>query len=90
MKLLGTIQHRLALAYFRDPTATAYGFRSWDDFFARRWRQGMRPAASPDDACVICNACESSPYRLSRLVRWRDEFALKRQPYSLRDMLRSQ
>jgi phosphatidylserine decarboxylase len=73
-------------AYICDPTAVAYGYKSWDDFFTRRWRVGIRPTACPDDATVICNACESSPYRISHNVRLHDEFYLKEQPYSLLDM----
>jgi phosphatidylserine decarboxylase len=76
-----------AQAYICDPTAVAYGYKSWDDFFTRRWREGIRPTASPDDASVICNACESSPYRISYNVKLRDEFSIKEQPYSLLDML---
>lgn len=76
-----------AQAYICDPTAIAHGYKSWDDFFTRRWRKGIRPTTSPDDASVICNACESSPYRISYDVKLRDEFSLKNQPYSLLDML---
>jgi phosphatidylserine decarboxylase len=76
-----------AQAYVCDPTTIAYGYKSWDDFFTRRWREGIRPTTSPDDASVICNVCESSPYRISYNNQLRDEFSLKGQPYSLLDML---
>ncbi len=70
-----------------DPAKPHYGFTSWDDFFTRRFRSGVRPVASPDDPDVIVNACESAPYRLSRGVRSHARFWLKGQPYSVAHML---
>ncbi|MES2760040.1 MAG: phosphatidylserine decarboxylase family protein [Pseudomonadota bacterium] len=69
------------------PALPYRGFRSWDDFFTRRFRAGQRPVCAPDDDAVIVNACESAPYRLSRDVRLRDRFWIKAQPYSLQHML---
>lgn len=76
-----------AQAYICDPTLPSYGYKSWDDFFTRRWRDGIRPTASPENASVICNTCESSPYRIASKVKLQDSFALKGQPYSLLEML---
>jgi phosphatidylserine decarboxylase len=76
-----------AEAYICDPTVVAYGYQSWDDFFTRRFRPGIRPTASPNDNSIIINACESSPYRIAHNVKLRDEFTLKDQPYSLLNML---
>lgn len=70
-----------------DPGARFYGYKSWDDFFTRRFRDGIRPVASPDDGNVIVNACESTPYRIERDVGAREQFWLKNQPYSVMDML---
>jgi len=70
-----------------EPDKPHYGFTSWDDFFTRRFRTGRRPIASPDDAAVIINACESAPYRVARGVKARDRFWIKAQPYSLKHML---
>jgi phosphatidylserine decarboxylase len=70
-----------------DPGAPHYGFRSWDDFFTRQFRAGVRPVASPEDSDVIVNACESAPYRMSHNVSRRDSFWVKGQPYSLSHML---
>lgn len=70
-----------------DPTRRHYGFTSWDDFFTRRFREGVRPVASPEDDNVIINACESAPYRLATDVQPVDKFWLKAQPYALNYML---
>ena len=61
-----------------DPAKPHYGFTSWDDFFTRRFRAGVRPVASPANPDVIVNACESAPYRVSRNVKRRDRFWIKR------------
>jgi phosphatidylserine decarboxylase len=70
-----------------DPARPHYGFRSWDDFFTRQFRAGVRPVASPADPDVVVNACESAPYRVSRNVRRHDQFWIKGQPYSVAHML---
>jgi phosphatidylserine decarboxylase len=70
-----------------DPDAPHHGFRSWDEFFTRELRAGVRPVACPDDDRVIVNACESAPYRLARQVSYRDRFWIKAQPYSIVHML---
>jgi phosphatidylserine decarboxylase len=70
-----------------DPTLPQWGFRSWDDFFTRELRAGVRPVAYPSDEVVIVNACESAPYRVARNVNYRDTFWIKSQPYSLVHML---
>jgi phosphatidylserine decarboxylase len=70
-----------------DPSKPHYGFASWDDFFTRRFRAGVRPVASPADPDVIVNACESAPYRVSRNVNRHDRFWIKGQPYSVGHML---
>lgn len=70
-----------------DPSATHYGFKSWDDFFVRRFREEARPVAAPENDDVIANCCESTPYKLARNVKARDHFWVKGQPYSVKDML---
>ena len=40
------------------PNEKHYGFTSWDDFFTREFRDGIRPVASPDDDSIVVNACE--------------------------------
>ena len=68
-----------------DPEKPHYGFKSWDDFFTRKFRTNpdVRPVASPDDDYIVVNACESAPYKLARNVKHRDFFWIKKQRYSL-------
>jgi len=73
--------------YQHDPADEYWGFASWNDFFTRRFEDGERPVASPEDDKVIVSACESTPYGLALDVRRRDQFWIKSQPYSLEDML---
>ncbi|MBV9727114.1 MAG: phosphatidylserine decarboxylase family protein [Gammaproteobacteria bacterium] len=70
-----------------DPELPHWGYRSWDDFFTREFRAGIRPVAHPDDQAIIVNACESAPYRIARHVNHRDKFWIKSQPYSIAHML---
>lgn len=70
-----------------DISKPHWGFASWDDFFTRRFREGIRPVAEPNNDAVIANPCESKPYRLARNVAYRDHFWVKGQPYSIHDML---
>ena len=69
-----------------DPSLPHYGFKSWDDFFTREYREGVRPVDSPDDDSVVANACESAPYNYAMNVKRRDKFWIKSQPYSLEYM----
>ena len=73
--------------YEHDPKDEHWGFASWNDFFTRRFKDGERPVASPDDDKVIVSACESTPYGISADVKRQDRFWIKSQPYSLEDML---
>ena len=70
-----------------NPEKKHYGFKSWDDFFIRKFRKGRRPVACPDDNNVITSACESLPFDLQYDVQYRDDFWVKGQWYSLRHML---
>lgn len=64
-----------------------YGFKSWDDFFTRRFKEEVRPVVEPDNDNVIANACESAPLQVVNDVSETSEFWLKGQPYSLQDMM---
>lgn len=70
-----------------NPAEPYYGFKSYDDFFTRQFKEGIRPIASPDDDSVIVNACESAPLAIANNVALSDSFWLKGQPYSLENML---
>lgn len=71
-----------------DPLKDHYGFTSWDDFFTRQFREGIRPIADPDNDDIIVNACESAPYRVSYNVKRQDRFWIKAQPYSLEHLMK--
>jgi phosphatidylserine decarboxylase len=73
--------------YQYDPNDEYWGFESWNDFFTRRFKDGERPVADPDDDKVIVSACESTPYAIRTDTKRHDKFWLKSQPYSLQDML---
>ncbi|NDV25056.1 phosphatidylserine decarboxylase family protein [Desulfovibrio sp. JC010] len=70
-----------------DPDKPYHGFKSWDDFFTRKFRKGRRPVVAPDNDAVIANSCESAPFNLAKNVKFRDQFWIKGQPYSLYHML---
>ncbi|MEA2145765.1 MAG: phosphatidylserine decarboxylase [Solirubrobacteraceae bacterium] len=73
--------------YEHDPDDEYWGFASWNDFFTRRFKDGERPVASPDEDKVIVSACESTPYGISTDIKRQDRFWIKSQPYSLQDLL---
>jgi phosphatidylserine decarboxylase len=86
--LSASARNALQLGEFQsDPAAPYLGFKSWNDFFIRKFKPGRRLVASADDSTVIVNACESAPFSIQRRVKERDRFWIKRQPYSLQEML---
>jgi len=70
-----------------DPSVEHYGFKSWDAFFTREFKDGVRPVAQPDNDNVVVSACESLPYCTAENVKARNKFWIKGQPYSVVDML---
>ena len=70
-----------------NPHEEYYGFKSWDDFFTREFRPGIRPVEAPEDDKIVVNACESAPFRIARHVKRWDFFWIKKQRYSLEFML---
>ncbi|KAK4992739.1 hypothetical protein LTR50_000863 [Elasticomyces elasticus] len=84
---IGQTSHKFEDMFVCDPSAKYHGFKSWDDFFTRLFKEGIRPVASPDDDSVIANACESKTYNIAHNVKARDRFWIKSQPYSIMDML---
>jgi len=79
--------HKFEDMFICDPKAKHHGFKSWDDFFTRQLRDGVRDVASPDDDSVIANCCESKVFDVARGAKLRDKFWIKEQPYSILDML---
>jgi phosphatidylserine decarboxylase len=84
---LGEAKYKFEEMFVCDPSEEYHGFNSWDEFFTRVFREGIRPVASPEDDATIANSCESLTYRLSHDVKARDRFWVKGQFYSVYDML---
>jgi phosphatidylserine decarboxylase len=70
-----------------DNPETFYGFKSFDAFFNRKFRPGIRTVEFPDDPRIISAACESKLYSIATDVQWSSEFWMKGEPYSLHHML---
>lgn len=70
-----------------DPNALGWGYHSWNDWFIRGFKDGLRPVAEPHNDKVITSACESTPFNRQTHLRMRSHFWLKGQPYSLSFML---
>lgn len=73
--------------YQYDPNDAHWGFKSWNDFFTRNLKPGMRPISEPENTKVIVSAADSGVFSIQRNVKKSDWFWLKSQPYSLNDML---
>lgn len=72
--------------YFEcDPNDEFYGFKSWDDFFTRKFTSSIRPIAAGED--IIANPCESAPLQVVENVELNAKFWLKGHPYSLQNMM---
>ena len=84
---IGETSYSFEDMYVCEPSAKHLGFKSWDAFFTRAFREGIRPVAAADNPNVIANVCESRPYNIAHGVKARDKFWLKGQPYSVIDML---
>lgn len=79
--------HKFEDFFVCDTSQKHYGYKSWDDFFTREFKDEVRPIASPDDDNVIANACESKVFNVVYNAKLRDTFWNKGQPYSVSDML---
>lgn len=79
--------HEFVDLFHCDPSAKHHGYKSWDDFFTRPFKEDARPVASPEDDNVIANSCESMPYNVAYDIKLRDKFWIKGQPYSCLDIL---
>lgn len=83
---IGQTNYTFSELFISDAGEPYHGFKSWDEYFVRRFRKGIRPLDAPDDPSVINNACESNPYRLQHNVKAYDKFWIKRRRYSIADM----
>ncbi|KAA8645206.1 hypothetical protein EYZ11_011875 [Aspergillus tanneri] len=71
------------------------GFSSWDAFFTRRFKPGIRPTPSrhilypcgEGAGAPILNACESSPWHISRHCSLESNIVLKGQSHSVSSLL---
>jgi phosphatidylserine decarboxylase len=88
---LGVQEQRLGLsfekAWVSDRDRPHWGFTSWDDFFVRRFREGVRSTVAPDRQELINAPCEAIEYRVATDVEATDTFWLKDMPYSLEHIL---
>ncbi|KAK0209834.1 phosphatidylserine decarboxylase-like protein [Armillaria fumosa] len=73
--------------YVCDPSAEYYGFESWDDFFIRLFRPGVRPVMFPDNDDIVNSPCESTVYCIALNIHALDTFWFKGESYSLNRML---
>lgn len=72
--------------FVTHPDLPYRGFHSWNDFFTRRFRPGQRPVEGEGDDRIVVSPCEAKPFAVRRDVKLVDQFWIKSQPYSLRDM----
>ncbi|KAI2466747.1 Phophatidylserine decarboxylase-domain-containing protein [Annulohypoxylon bovei var. microspora] len=72
-----------------DTKQDHWGFKSWDDFFVRKFRNidVDRPVGEKADPRWVVNSCESHPFSLQTNVKGYDTFWLKGQPYSVIEMM---
>ncbi len=70
-----------------DRNAPHWGFKSYNEFFHRDIKPECRPIDAPDDPSKIASPNDGVCWALERNVKAEDEFWLKGQPYSLRNML---
>jgi len=73
--------------YVCDPLDPYHGYVSWDNFFTRLFRDGVRPVQFPDNDSIINSACESTVYKIDYNIKSLDRFWIKSEPYSLSLML---
>lgn len=80
-------QNKLYEFVIPDRAAPHWGFASYNSYFHREIKAEFRPIAAPDDAKVIVSPNDGSVVTWQENVKECDEFWLKGQPFSLRNML---
>ncbi|KAB8073324.1 Phophatidylserine decarboxylase-domain-containing protein [Aspergillus leporis] len=73
--------------YVCDKSLPQWGFTSWDDFFTRKVRDGVRPITEPDNPAIITAACDATTYRVAKDIKEEDTFWIEGRAYSLRDLM---
>jgi phosphatidylserine decarboxylase len=73
--------------YAPDKTKPHWGWTSYNDFFHRDIKPGMRPVDGPGDPTVINSPNDGVAWAVQHDCKGDDAFWLKSQKYSLRDML---
>jgi len=73
--------------YIHDNNKKYYGFKSWNDFFTRKFIKGARPIAEPNNNKIIVSPCDFTIYKIRKNVKKYNTFWIKSQPYSLMGML---
>ncbi|TCD67062.1 hypothetical protein EIP91_000624 [Steccherinum ochraceum] len=76
-----------AQTYVCEPDQPYHGYKSWDDFFTRLFRDGIRPIDFPDRTDFITSPCEVTAFRYQPNVKAREQFWIKGHPYSTLQML---
>lgn len=76
-----------ATTFVCDPHQRFHGFDSWDGYFTREFRPGVRPVHSPEHDLIVNSACESVVDKIATDVKLFDRFWIKEEPYSLQHML---
>ena len=74
-------------SYKYDSKKKHWGFTSWNDFFTRKLKPGARPIMGMNDKKIIVSACDSTIYKIKSNVQKYSKFWIKKQPYSIADML---
>ena len=98
----GIDHYTFSQLYQCNPSLPNHGFKSWDDFFTRKFHANVRPIAHPDHpfpssstetptdpTTIILHACESAPFLRKENIQLHSTFWLKNQPYSLADIFHS-
>lgn len=73
--------------YQHSPNKKHWGFKSWNDFFTRKLKPGVRPISGENDNKIIVSSADSTIYKIRSNVKKYDTFWIKEQPYSVADML---
>jgi len=63
--------------YIYDPNDPYWGYKSWNDFFARKVKPSTRPIAQPDNDKIIVSPCDTTIFNIGHNVGKVDRFWIK-------------